>query len=91
MGPRTKIGQRRRILAKAKMEAITAQAMLARLDGAAGPDSTADLVRSGHLPQGWQNEGRNHVQFFIGGADGLNDEIRQRSQLLGLLKKMTYL
>lgn len=33
VGPRTKIGQRRRVLAKAKMEALTAKAMLSRLNG----------------------------------------------------------
>ncbi|QEG00360.1 hypothetical protein Mal15_44300 [Stieleria maiorica] len=57
VGPRTKIGQRRRVLAKAKMEVMTAQAMLARLDGYPGSDSASDLIRSGHLPQGWQSEG----------------------------------
>ncbi len=56
VGPRVKIGQRRRILAKAKMETLTASVMLARIDGQTKPDSMADLVRSGHLPQGWQSE-----------------------------------
>ena len=57
VGPRVKIGQRRRVLAKAKMEALTARALMARLDGHAKPDSLADLVRSDHLPQRWQTEG----------------------------------
>ena len=57
VGPRVKIGQRRRMLAKAKMEALTARALLARLDGHAKPDSLPDLARSDHLPQSWQTEG----------------------------------
>ncbi|MDV6029976.1 MAG: hypothetical protein F9B45_07685 [Phycisphaera sp. RhM] len=56
VGPRMKIGQRRRVMAKAKMEALTAQVMLARLDGDANIDSLPALVDSGHLPQGWQGE-----------------------------------
>lgn len=56
VGPRVKLGQRRRVLAKAKMEALTARAMLAQLDGHARPDSLSDLVLSEHLPEGWRNE-----------------------------------
>ncbi|PAY21265.1 hypothetical protein CKO51_01415 [Rhodopirellula sp. SM50] len=56
VGPRMKIGQRRRVIAKAKMEALTAQVMLARLDGHANIDSLPALVDSGYLPQGWQRE-----------------------------------
>ena len=40
--------------------------------------------------QNWQNEGQSHVQFFIGGADGLNDEIRKRAQLLLSFGKQTW-
>lgn len=29
-----------------------------------------------------QNQGQSHIQFVIGGADGLSDEIRQRANLL---------
>ncbi|NNE00951.1 MAG: hypothetical protein HKN47_26850, partial [Pirellulaceae bacterium] len=57
VGPEVKLGQRRRILAKAKLEAITARSLLARLDGHAHADSMPDLVRSGHLPESWQSEG----------------------------------
>lgn len=32
--------------------------------------------------RGLQNEGRNHVQFIIGGADGLSDSIRARADLV---------
>ena len=56
VGPKVKIGQRRRVLAKAKMEALTAKAMLARLDGHAKANSLPDLVRSGHLPEDWKSD-----------------------------------
>ncbi|QDV41001.1 hypothetical protein Enr13x_08390 [Stieleria neptunia] len=65
VGPRVKIGQRRRVIAKAKMEALTAQVLLARLDGHAKPDSLSELVASGHLPQGWQHDN------MLVGANGL--------------------
>ena len=29
-----------------------------------------------------QNQGQSHIQFIIGGADGLSDEIRNRANLL---------
>jgi len=29
-----------------------------------------------------QNQGQSHIQFIIGGADGLSDEIRSRANLL---------
>lgn len=32
--------------------------------------------------QNLQNTGVNHIQFVIGGADGLNDEIRDQANLL---------
>ncbi len=56
VGPEVKIGQRRRMLAKAKMEALTAQAMLARLDGQSKPLSQSDMVKGEYLPQGWQSD-----------------------------------
>ena len=56
VGPRTKIGQRRRLLEKAKMETLTARTMLAQLDGHQESDSLAAMVRSKHLPKVSQNE-----------------------------------
>ena len=56
VGPRTKIGQRRRLLEKAKMETLTARALLARLDGHEEPNSLTALVRSKHLNDGWRNQ-----------------------------------
>lgn len=40
--------------------------------------------------QDLQNESRPHVQFIIGGADGLNDEIRKRAELLLSFGKQTW-
>lgn len=34
------------------------------------------------LFRGLQNEGRNHIQFIIGGADGLDEKIRGRADLV---------
>jgi len=56
VGPRVKLGQRRRMLAKAKMETLTGRGLLARLDGHPEPDSLSSLVRSEHLSQDWQSE-----------------------------------
>ncbi len=40
--------------------------------------------------QDLQNDSRPHVQFVLGGADGLNDEIRKRAQLLLSFGKQTW-
>lgn len=32
--------------------------------------------------EGLQNDGRSHIQFIIGGANGLQDDIRSRADLL---------
>lgn len=32
--------------------------------------------------EGFQLEGHSHIQFIIGGADGLNSEIRQKANLI---------
>lgn len=53
VGPEVKIGQLRRILAKKKMESLTAHAMLAKLDD---PDAIMDcdqLKKNGYLPENW--------------------------------------
>ena len=57
VGPRVKIGQRRRVLAKAKMEALTARALMARLDGHGEPESFLDKLHDEYLPEGWRDEG----------------------------------
>ena len=54
VGPRVKIAQRRRMLAKAKMESLTAYALKARMDGNTKSDSLSDLISSQHLPEDWQ-------------------------------------
>jgi hypothetical protein len=52
VGPRVKIAQRRRVLAKAEMEALTASAMLARLNGDEKADSLSRLVEEKYVPVG---------------------------------------
>ena len=54
VGPKVKIGQLRRILAKRQMEALTACGMLARIDA---PEATLDinrLVAKGYIPEDWR-------------------------------------
>ena len=55
VSPRVKIGQRRRVLAKAKMEALTARAMLAQLNGQEHSTAT-NLISRQYLPPGWKQE-----------------------------------
>jgi 23S rRNA (pseudouridine1915-N3)-methyltransferase len=40
--------------------------------------------------QNLQNESRSNVQFIIGGADGLNDEIRGRADFLLSFGRQTW-
>ena len=56
VGPRVKIGQRRRVLAKAKMEALTGRALLARLDGYESSETFESDVQQNYLPGDWQSE-----------------------------------
>lgn len=39
-------------------------------------------IEFAHKLQDIQNQGVSHIQFIIGGADGLNDDIRGRADLL---------
>ena len=50
VGPQVKLAQRRRIQARAQMETITAQTLLARLDGIPEVNSVDQLVRMDYLP-----------------------------------------
>ncbi|KAA5539185.1 hypothetical protein FYK55_25020 [Roseiconus nitratireducens] len=56
VGPRVKIGQRRRVIAKAKMETLAAEALHARLDGYGMPESLSALKNNDQLPQNWSND-----------------------------------
>lgn len=51
VGPRVKIGQRRRVIAKAKMEALTAHVLMSRLDGQSSGESLDELMDSGLVPK----------------------------------------
>lgn len=37
-----------------------------------------------------QNNGESHIQFIIGGADGLNDEVRNRANMLMSFGQQTW-
>ncbi|OYP36366.1 hypothetical protein [Rhodopirellula sp. MGV] len=50
VGPEAKIGQRRRVLEKAKLEAITAYRLKAKLDGLSEGETTQILQQRGYLP-----------------------------------------
>jgi hypothetical protein len=53
VGPQVKLAQYRRMLDRARMEHLTAQAMLARLDGVNPIESVEQLVRLKYLPEGF--------------------------------------
>jgi len=76
VGPAVKIGQLRRLNARADMERIVAAGLLARLDGIA-PTDLAALIRHGYLPKGF-GDGDYHV--------GAN--LRVRSETYGPLTAM---
>ena len=50
VGPAVKLGQLRRMQARAELESVTAGALFARLDGIAPVKSVAELVRMNYLP-----------------------------------------
>jgi len=56
VGPEVKLGQLRRVQARAQMELLTSQALLARLDGVPPVESVADLIRMKYLPAGFPTE-----------------------------------
>ncbi len=49
VGPAVKIGQLRRLRARATLEAVAAGALLYRLDGHSAPPSTEELIRRGYV------------------------------------------
>lgn len=53
VGPRMKIAQRRRMLAKSQMEALTACSMLARIDAPGSNLNVEQLKVNGYLPTTW--------------------------------------
>ena len=56
VGPEVKIGQLRRILARKKMEALTAHAMLAKLDAPNAIMDCDQLKKNGYLPENWPDQ-----------------------------------
>ncbi|TWU04238.1 hypothetical protein [Stieleria varia] len=57
VSPQVKLAQRRRMIEKAKLEAMTASVLLARLNGEAESISTSTLIDEGLLPKNWKGEG----------------------------------
>ncbi|MCC9598958.1 hypothetical protein LOC67_00190 [Stieleria sp. JC731] len=57
VGPEVKIGQHRRMLAKAQMEATAAMALKAKLNGAGQDISVAQLASQGYVPRQWDHNG----------------------------------
>ena len=56
VGPKVKIGQLRRVLAKRQMEHLTARAMLARVDDPKSTMNVQQLKANGYLPADWANQ-----------------------------------
>lgn len=50
VGPEVKLGQMRRLEARALLEILTARALLARLDGIPSPHTVEGLIEAGYLP-----------------------------------------
>ncbi len=61
------------------LEKIRADAFVIALDERGKPLSSADFAVK---IQGLMDQGRPFIQFIIGGADGLNDDIRKRADYL---------
>lgn len=66
--------------------AIPIDAIPVALDASGKPLSTAELARQ---LEGWRRQGCD-VAFLIGGADGLDDEIKRSAHLMLSLSAMTF-
>jgi hypothetical protein len=77
VGPEVKVGQLRRVQTRAQMEWLTAQTLLARLDGVSTVTNPGDLVRMNYLPADFPTD-----DYTID-ADG-----RVRSDVFGTLDDM---
>ena len=77
VGPEVKIAQLRRIAARSDMEAITAAALLAKLNGTAAPPSIESLVRHGYLKE-----------HYLKGDYSISDDSVAQSKRYGTLANM---
>lgn len=66
---------------------LSNSAMIVAMDERGKTLSSRDMAAK---IQDWQNDGQPNIQFIIGGADGLNDEIRARADLLLSFGKQTW-
>ena len=78
IGPKIKIAQWRRSMARAAMEKITYAEMLYQLDHGSAPNSAETLIRRGYLPSGFKMEG---ITWVAGKAP--------EHELYGSLESMT--
>ena len=79
--------ERRRREAELLLAALPPGAFVVALDEKGRQMSSADLAeRLGRL----RDEGRRHVVFVIGGADGLDEAVRQAADLVLSLGPMTW-
>ncbi len=58
---------------------INARAIVIALDERGNGLKSLDFAKT---LENFKNNGENHIQFIIGGADGLTDEIRNRANVL---------
>lgn len=79
--------ERRRREAELLLAALPSGAFVVALDETGRQLASADLAeRLGRL----RDEGRRHVAFVIGGADGLDEAVRQAADLVLSLGPMTW-
>lgn len=69
------------------LERLSPDAVVVALDERGKTLSSREMAAQ---VQNWQNEGRSNIQFIIGGADGLSDEIRARAHLLLSFGRQTW-
>jgi len=69
------------------LEAVPKGAVIVALDERGKTMGSRDFA--GQI-QNWQDQGRAEIAFLIGGADGLDEAVRQRADLLISFGKMTW-
>jgi len=73
--------------AQALLKALAPDSISVALDERGRELTTAEFART---LGGWRDEGRNSVDFIIGGAEGLTPALRRRADLVLSLGRMTW-